>query len=51
MAGVGALTLEGTDAKISDYLAPGQIISVFPSEDGEAILANVPLDGNAISKL
>ena len=51
MAGVGALTLEGTDAKISDYLAPGQIISVFPSEDGEAILANVPLDGNAISKI
>jgi RND superfamily putative drug exporter len=51
MAGVGALTLEGTDAKISDYLAPGQVISAFPSQDGEAILANVPLDGNAISKL
>ena len=51
MAGVGALTLDGTDAKISDYLAPGQVISAFPSQDGEAILANVPLDGNAISKL
>ncbi|CAB4366452.1 MAG: MMPL family transporter [Actinobacteria bacterium] len=50
MAGVGALTLDGTDAKISDYLAPGQIISVFPAQDGEAILANIPLDGNAISK-
>ncbi|CAB4989132.1 unannotated protein [freshwater metagenome] len=50
MAGVGALTLDGTDAKISDYLAPGQVISVFPAQDGEAILANIPLDGNAISK-
>jgi len=50
MAGVGALTLDGTDAKISDYLAPGQVISVFPSQDGQAILANVPLDGNAIAK-
>ncbi|CAN2202518.1 Membrane transport protein MMPL domain containing protein [Candidatus Nanopelagicaceae bacterium] len=51
MAGVGELTLDGTDAKISDYLAPGQVISVFPSQDGEAILANVPLDGNAIAKI
>ena len=50
MAGLGALTLDGTDAKISDYLAPGQVISVFPAQDGEAILANIPLDGNAISK-
>jgi RND superfamily putative drug exporter len=51
MTGVGALQLDGTNAKISDYLAPGQVISVFPSQDGAAILANVPLDGNAISKL
>jgi RND superfamily putative drug exporter len=51
MAGVGALTLDGTEAKISDYLAPGQVISVFPSQDGQAILANVPLDGNAIAKI
>jgi RND superfamily putative drug exporter len=47
---VGELTLAGTDSKISDYLAPGQEISVFPSQDGNAILANIPLDGNAISK-
>ncbi len=51
MAGVGALTLDGTDAKISDFVAPGQPISVFPSEDGKAILANVPLDGNSIAEL
>ncbi len=51
MAGVGELTLGDTDKKISDFLAPDQAISVFPSEDGKAILANVPLDGNAISEL
>ncbi len=51
LAGVGSLTLEDTSAKISDYLAPGQQITVFPSEDGQEILANIPLDGNSISKL
>jgi RND superfamily putative drug exporter len=51
MAGVGALTLDGTDARISDFVAPDQAISVFPSEDGKAILANVPLDGNSIAEL
>jgi len=51
MAGVGSLTLDGTDKKISDYLAPGQAISVFPSQDGEAILANVPLDGNSLAEV
>ena len=50
MNGVGSLTLSGTSAKISDYLAPGQTITVFPSQDGQAILANVPLDGTAIGK-
>jgi RND superfamily putative drug exporter len=48
---VGNLSLAGTTAKISDFLAPGGNISVFPSQDGEALLANIPLDGNAISKL
>lgn len=50
MSGVGQLSLSGTTAKISDYLAPGQRITVFPSQDGQAILANIPLDGNAIGK-
>ena len=48
---VGDLTLADTTSKISDYLAPGQVISVFPAQDGKALLANIPLDGNAISKL
>ena len=48
---IGELTLAGTAAKIADYFAPGQRISAFPSEDGNAILANVPLDGNSLTKL
>lgn len=48
---VGNLTLSGTSAKISDYLAPGQAISVFPSQDGKALLANIPLDGNSIAEV
>ena len=51
MSQVGELTLSGTTAKISDYLAPGQTISVFPSQDGKALLANIPLDGNSIAEV
>ena len=51
LANVGDLTLDGTSAKISEFLAPGAKITVFPSQDGKAILANVPLDGNSISKV
>jgi RND superfamily putative drug exporter len=47
----GNLSLAGTTAKISDFLAPGANISVFPSKDGEALLANIPLNGNAIAEL
>jgi len=47
---VGDLTLGGTSATLQEFLAPGQKISVFPSQDGKAILANIPLDGNAIAK-
>lgn len=48
---VGSVTLDGTSAKISDYLAPNQQITVFPAQDGKAILGNIPLDGNSIAKL
>jgi putative drug exporter of the RND superfamily len=51
LANVGDLTLDGTSAKISEFLAPGANITVFPSQDGKAVLANVPLDGNSISKV
>ena len=48
---VGSLTLSGTSARISDYLAPGQSITVFPAQDGKALLANIPLDGNSLAKV
>ena len=51
VAKVGSLTLSGTTAKISEYIAPGQAISVFPSQDGKALLANIPLDGNSLAKV
>ena len=51
LATVGEITLGGTSAKISDYIAPGQQITAFPSEDGAAILANIPLDGTALGKV
>ena len=48
---INSLTLGGTSAKIGDYLLKDQPITAFPSQDGKAILVNVPLDGNSISKL
>jgi len=50
MKTVGGLTLSDTTAKISDYLAPGKEITIFPSQDGGALLANIPLDGNSVAK-
>ena len=46
----GELTLGGTSAKLSEFLTPGKAITVFPSQDQKAILANIPLDGNSIAK-
>ena len=49
-AKAGELSLGGTSAKLSEFITPGSVITVFPSEDGKAVLANVPLDGNSIAK-
>ena len=49
-AGVTELTLDGTSAKLGDYLLKGAQVSAFPSQDGKAILVNIPLDGESISK-
>jgi RND superfamily putative drug exporter len=51
LSAAGDLTLAGTDAKISDYIMDGAQITAFPSQDGKAILGNVPLDGNSIAEL
>jgi putative drug exporter of the RND superfamily len=51
LATVGELTLADTTAKISDYIAPNQRITAFPSQDGAAILVNIPLDGTSLSEI
>lgn len=48
---INGLTLAGTSAKIGDYLIKDQPIVAFPSQDGKAILVNVPLNGESISEL
>ena len=48
---INSLTLEDTSAKIGDYLLKDQPITAFPSQDGKAILVNIPLDGNSIAEL
>jgi RND superfamily putative drug exporter len=51
LATVPGLTLDGTSAKIGDYLLKGGQVTAFPSQDGKAILVNIPLDGEAISEV
>ncbi len=51
LADIPALTLDETTAKIGDYLLKGSPITAFPSQDGKAILVNIPLDGESISKI
>lgn len=36
--------LSGVNKKIGDFLTPGEKIFAFPSQDGKALLANVPFD-------
>ena len=48
---VSELTLDGTSAKIGDYLLKDQPITAFPSQDGKAILVNVPLNGDSIAEI
>ena len=44
--------LEGVEKNIGDYLTSGQQLFTFPSQDGKALLANVPFDNaNAAAQL
>ena len=36
--------IEGVEKTIGDYLTSGQQLFTFPSQDGKALLANVPFD-------
>jgi RND superfamily putative drug exporter len=51
LASVPTLTLDGTSSKIGDYLLKGGQVTAFPSQDGKAILVNIPLDGESISEV
>lgn len=51
LEGIRSLTLAETTSKVGDYLLPGQPILAFPSEDGKAILINIPLDGESLGKI
>ena len=51
LSSISSLKLDGTDATIGEFLIADQPITAFPSVDGKAILVNVPLDGDSISKL
>ncbi len=51
LATVPSLTLDGTSAKLGDYLLKGGQVTAFPSQDGKAILVNIPLDGESISEV
>lgn len=51
LATVPSLTLDGTSAKLGDYLLKGGVVTAFPSQDGKAILVNIPLDGESISEV
>ena len=48
---ISTLTLDGTSATIGEYLLQGQPLTAFPSQDGKAILVNVPLNGDSIAEL
>ena len=48
---VATLTLDETSQTIGDYLLAGNQITAFPSQDGKAILVNIPLDGQSISEV
>jgi putative drug exporter of the RND superfamily len=43
LAKLGSTKIIGTDVPISKYLAQGEQIFAFPSEDGKALLVNLPL--------
>ncbi|MEN9325546.1 MAG: hypothetical protein RL414_1300, partial [Actinomycetota bacterium] len=42
--------IPGVEKTIGDYLTPGTPISAFPSQDGKALLANVPFDNTQAGK-
>ena len=51
LAKLGETKIIGTDVPMSKYLAQGEQIFAFPSEDGKALLVNLPLKSEVGSEL
>jgi putative drug exporter of the RND superfamily len=48
---IGDLKLGGTQERLSQFLDKNLQAVAFPAEDNSAILASIPLDGNAITQI
>jgi RND superfamily putative drug exporter len=51
LAKIGSQTITGTDVPISKYLTQGEPIFAFPSEDGKALLVNLPFKSEIATDL
>lgn len=51
LATLGNKTIGDTDVAISKFLMPGQQIYAFPSEDGKALLVNLPFKSEIATEL
>jgi len=51
LATLGSKNIEGTTVPISKYLLPDQPIFAYPSQDGKAMLASVPVSADAAAQL
>lgn len=51
LAKLGAKNIEGTTVQIQKYLLPDQPIFAYPSQDGKAMLASIPVRAEAAAEL
>ena len=51
LAKIGSQTIIGTDVPISKYLTQGEQIFAFPSQDGKALLVNLPFKSEIATDL
>ena len=42
--------IPGTEISLSQYIIPGSLLAAFPSQDGKAALANIPLDSKVATE-
>lgn len=51
LATIGSNTIEGTNVPLSKYLLPDLPVFAFPSDDGKAMLASIPVTADAAVEL